>query len=371
MIESEDNSLVQFSNSGPSSSIDDYFLEKEEGEDIEFNLSIGEYDNEHRIPLSPTYPISKNGFVKMRISCKNIQMLINKELFEGTDKINTEDIQVKSFCQIILNGAALGNTKSILHNSPKFREEIEIDIHQKTDNKILIELYAECLYYKRQILHFKNKKSTYPQFLGFQLLPVDYFEKSRLTGIKTNLYLKFISTHHEEYFDDNPESITYIDNHNPNSYLIREANITSNKEAFIQISLFYLNKKSLGKINCSIFELIRREDIANKNQFLIYKLLIKRMDGLEWFKESTIEDIERFRNRMISYCKDLNDVPFPSKHILSYLPFIGKYYEEEDNKQLKDKIKMIDEFFEQVTSNPMLSSLAEFEDFFRESEYTL
>ena len=155
-----------------------------------------------------------------------------------------------------------------------------------------------------------------------------------------------------------------IENHNPISYVIPNQN---DKTPSITLIFIYYNHQALSLINCSVYSLIEREDTIQGKQYLMYKLYIKRMDGQKWFKEATIEEIESFKEEMSNTAKEIKDIPFPSKSLFSYLPIIGRFYEEEDNKSIKERIKMIDNFFMIITKNLLLYSLEEFNDFFTET----
>ncbi len=74
----------------------------------------------------------------------------------------------------------------------------------------------------------------------------------------------------------------------------------------IKITFEYMNFYHLWLINCSVHTIIQKFDETNKNiSHYIYKLFIKRNDDLEWFKDTTFEELEKFRNYIVKYVKDV------------------------------------------------------------------
>ena len=114
--------------------------------------------------------------------------------------------------------------------------------------------------------------------------------------------------------------------------------------------------------------IIRKEDPKfKKTSFYYYRLYIKRNDNLEWFKENTFEEIEKFRNSVCKFVKEIENIPFPMKSIFSYVPFIGSYYSDENNDVLIEKKIVLDNFFEQVCLNFDVYKLEVFNNFFKEN----
>jgi hypothetical protein len=74
----------------------------------------------------------------------------------------------------------------------------------------------------------------------------------------------------------------------------------------IKISFQYMNFYHLWMIHCNVHTIIQREDPKNKTKSIyIYKLYILRNDELEWFKEMSFEDIEKFRNHIAQYVPEV------------------------------------------------------------------
>lgn len=136
----------------------------------------------------------------------------------------------------------------------------------------------------------------------------------------------------------------------------------------VKITYEYMNFYYLWLIHCSVHSIIQKEDPKNKNiSIYTYKLYIKRNDELEWFKYTSFEEIEKFRNYIIKYVKEIKDIPFPTKSVLSYIPFIGKIYGDDNNDVLIEKKYILDNFFEEVCNNIQVYKLDEFDKFFTES----
>ena len=134
----------------------------------------------------------------------------------------------------------------------------------------------------------------------------------------------------------------------------------------IKISFEYINFYHLWFISSTVHTILNKTDERNKNVYY-YKLYIKRNDDLEWFKTVTFEKIELFRNYLLQYVKQMKDIPFPNRNILSYVPFIGKYYSDENNDVLIEKKYILDNFFLELCNIQQAYKLEEFNNFFTEN----
>ena len=342
-------------------SLPNYFLVNEEEDNINLSNNTGSYYN---YPLSPSTPSSRKPYIKLKIHCKNLNNIISSKNKKSENNNNKYSVQLCQYCIIKLNEQEI-QTKEIFHNSPRWNENFELEIAEESIDKIIIEVYSSGIFENsyQGTRNVQIKQGEAPNYLGFQILPIHFLEQSNQIGIKSEITLQLIPSKIEEYFNEK-DSIMNIENHNPISYVIPNQN---DKTPSITLIFTYYNHQALSLINCSVYSLIEREDTIQGKQYLMYKLYIKRMDGQKWFKEATIEEIESFKEEMSNTAKEIKDIPFPSKSLFSYLPIIGRFYEEEDNKSIKERIKMIDNFFMIITKNLLLYSLEEFNDFFTET----
>lgn len=113
--------------------------------------------------------------------------------------------------------------------------------------------------------------------------------------------------------------------------------------------------------------IIQKNDPLNLGKNLYYyKLYIKRNDESEWFKEVLFEDIENFRNNLIKYFPNVKNIPFPNNSVLSYIPFIGKRFSDENNDVLIEKKYVLDNFFHEICEYNQSYKIDEFDKFFSE-----
>jgi hypothetical protein len=225
------------------------------------------------------------------------------------------------------------------------------------------------------INNFKNegeiKEIHNPIFLGFQILPIKYLERTNKIGERRTIWLRLVTKKQEEYFVEDKLHVMNIDNHDPDNYKIDENLIKKEKDIgvpLIRISFEYINFFHLWLLNCSVHSIIRKEDPKfKKTSIYYYRLYIKRNDNLEWFKENTFEEIEKFRNSVCKFVKEIENIPFPMKSIFSYVPFIGSYYTDENNDVIIEKKIVLDNFFEQVCLNFDVYKLEVFNKFFKEN----
>ena len=338
-------------------SLPNYFLVNEEED--KNSSSNNRYTNNSYFngPMSPATTIKKRPYIKLRVQARNLQ---------NADNNGSRKKMLRPYCLMRLNDSEY-KTKDIFHTSPNWREEFEFEISDEAKDKIIIEIYSKGVYENKDNKGYRNVNSSKEKetYIGFQILPINFLEKSNQIGITSSINLSLITTKLTDYFNEGSDSIMNIENHNPISYIIKDPNTPS---PYLKLTFLYLNHQALSLINCSVYTLLERVDNSSSKKYMVYKLYIRRMDGLEWFKEASIEEIEEFRETLSTYSKDIKDIPFPEKSMFSHLPIIGRYYEEEeDNKSLKERINMINNFFLVVTKNLLLYSIEEFNDFFTET----
>lgn len=309
---------------------------------------------------SPWTQCKRSPFIKITVEAKNLNRATS---YYDNNNPFTYQIQLSSYCTITLNNNSY-TTNQIFHSSPKWREEFKINISNEVTDTLLFEIYSAGIY---QNVNNKGERnipiSNDPFFIGFQLLPLSFLEKSNQIGIKSSISLKLINEHPKKYFSKESGSIENIENHNPVSYLITDPNDPS---PYIKLVYTFLNSQVMTLINCTVYSILLKNEREHGQKNLVYKLFIKRRDELEWFKEVTLEEIERFRKQMSECSKDILDIPFPSRSMMSYIPFFGKFYDTDDNIGIAQKIKMLDFFFSEICRNTMLYKLEEFNEFFME-----
>jgi hypothetical protein len=327
---------------------------------------------------SPNSPLIKSPYIKLKIEGKNLEKsLINSNYLNNEKKninhfiqnISRYFISLTPFVKITLNNQTI-TTKAIAHNSPVWLDEYEFEIKNIKTDKIVLEIFTKTLL----INNFKNESDIKtihdPIFLGFQIIPIKYLERTNKIGERKTIWLRLINKKQEEYFLEDKLHVLNIDNHDPDNYKIDENLIKKEKDIgvpLIKITFEYVNFFYLWLLNCSVHSIIRRDDPNSKKIVNYYKLYIKRNDSLEWFKDATFEEIEKFRNCLCKFVKEIENIPFPMKSILSYVPFIGSYYSDENNDVLIEKKIILDNFFEQVCLNFEVYKLEVFNSFFKEN----
>jgi len=336
-------------------------------------------NNSSRDLKSPNSPLIKSPYIKLKLEGKNLEKSLINSKYLNNEKQNVNIflqnisryfVSLTPFVKITLNNQT-HTTKAISHNSPVWLDEFELEIKNLKLDRIVIELFTKNLL----INNFKNeseiKENNNPIFLGFQILPIKYLERTNKIGEKKTIWLRLITKKQEEYFVEDKSHVMNVDNHDPDNYKIDENLIKKEKDIgvpLIRISFEYINFFHLWLLNCSVHSIIRKEDPKiKKNAIYYYRLYIKRNDNLEWFKEVTFEEIEKFRNSVVKFVREIENIPFPMKSIFSYVPFIGSYYSDENNDVLIEKKIVLDNFFEQVCLNFDVYKLEVFNSFFKEN----
>lgn len=333
---------------------------------------------------SPNSPLIKSPYIKLKFEGKNLEKsLINSNYIDNDHSNKSEKnnidlfinnksryfINLNPFVKITLN-SQIHQTKSISHNSPVWLEEFELEVSNIKSDKIKFEIFTKTLK-----LNSTNKESDIKTihdsiYLGFQIIPIKYLEKTNKIGERKTLWLRLINKKQEDYFVGDKLHVLNLENHDPDNYKIDESLIKREKDIgvpLIKVTYDYVNFFNIWLLNCHVHSIVQRENPSTKKIAYYYRLFVKRNDGLEWFKEATMEEIKKFRNIICKYLKDIINIPFPMISVLSYLPFVGSYYSDDNNDVLIEKKIILDNFFEQVCLNLDVYKLEMFNNFFREN----
>lgn len=100
-----------------------------------------------------------------------------------------------------------------------------------------------------------------------------------------------------------------------------------------------------------------------KDECALYNIKITYQD-VNRYKKCPLKEISEFRRYIIKYIPSVNNLPFPSPSIFSYLPFIGYKYTELNWDILIEYKFILDDFFNAICNDPELYKLSEFNKFF-------
>jgi hypothetical protein len=352
--------------------------------------------NISKIKKSPNSPLIKSPYLKIKVEGRNLEKAVTEipehlqsmdASLESLQSLQKYAISLEPYANLIINDHTK-ITKAIFHNSPKWLDEFEFEINNNKTDRLIIEIYTRSLsvlsesktgqikinsnsdsnHASSNGIFLKNTLTDSSHFLGFQILPIKFIEKFGNIGEVNTIWIRLINRRQEDYFVKDNRHALNIDNHDPINYKIDEG--LANRDIgvpLLKITYHYFDFYNLWLINCSVHTIIQRETGGNKSKY-IYRLFIKRNDDLEWFKEKTFEEIEKFRNYLKKYIEEVKNLPFPKRSIFSFLPLVGSYYSEDNNDVLIENKFILDNFFEQICANPNTYKLEEFNSFFAEDE---
>ena len=98
----------------------------------------------------------------------------------------------------------------------------------------------------------------------------------------------------------------------------------------------------------------------------IYNIKIQSSFNINntWIKSYTLNDLINFRNYLLKYSNSVINLPFPTKSILRFLPYIGYRYDERNWDILLENKFLLDDFLCTICKNKEMYKLSGFIDFF-------
>ena len=314
---------------------------------------------------------------------------------------NLSQFQIKEYLldrdETKLKHILQGNkSKTIYHSNPKWLEDNNFSISDGKNDKVLFKFYKT-----------QNDKNDVVEYLGFQMISMIELEKEKsLEGI---LSLRIVEMTPEKYFCEkalvkieelekrskmsiieiikeqsttkSQNSISTLDNTYIQKNIDSIINLVKEKITFfksdkykesqllttIPLIIIKYDYKTFGrlwKMSALVHSISQvSQDKKDKKQYY-YKFYCKRNDGLNWFKELTFSEISLFRDKVLLNIPYMRNFPFPSKSLLSNIPFIGKFYSDENDDVLIEKKFTIDNFFENLLEREDIYKFDFFNEFF-------
>ena len=97
-----------------------------------------------------------------------------------------------------------------------------------------------------------------------------------------------------------------------------------------------------------------------------YNIKIKSSININdtWIKSYILDDLINFRNYLLKFDNSIINLPFPTKSILRFLPYIGYRYDERNWDILLENKFLLDDFLYTICKNKEMYKLSGFIDFF-------
>ena len=83
-----------------------------------------------------------------------------------------------------------------------------------------------------------------------------------------------------------------------------------------------------------------------------------------WIKQYTLNDFIKFRDYLIKYVHSVINLPFPSKRLFRFLPYIGSKYDERKWYILLENKFFLDDFLSTICKDKEMYKLTRFVAFF-------
>ena len=163
--------------------------------------------------------------------------------------------------------------------------------------------------------------------------------------------------------------------HNNNS----EKNTSTNENNLFELKNIQSNENNSKNINPSskknyneepelfsaVVETIIPIDDKLKND-AIYNIKIQSSLNCNdsWIKQCTLNELIKFRDYLITYIHSVINLPFPSKSLFRFLPYIGRKYDERNWDILLENKFLLDDFLFTICSDKEMYKLTGFISFF-------
>ena len=152
--------------------------------------------------------------------------------------------------------------------------------------------------------------------------------------------------------NDNQKEMNLLDDNND---LSNNNNIINHKEKVEQEEeLYFAEVETIIPID------------GKMNNTAMYNIKIKSSLDFNdsWVKSCTLDDLFKFRDYLIKYTHSVINLPFPTKSLFRFLPYIGYKYDERNWDILLENKFLLDDFFETICKDKEMYKLSGFISFF-------
>ena len=172
-------------------------------------------------------------------------------------------------------------------------------------------------------------------------------QKQEMTLIKSN--------YNENNNNINSENIKHNSNNSNNSEKPTHSSNNSNNSNEKEEEELYFAK---------VDTIIPIDEKTNNNAK--YNIKIKSSININdtWIKSYILDDLINFRNYLLKFDNSIINLPFPTKSILRFLPYIGYRYDERNWDILLENKFLLDDFLYTICKNKEMYKLSGFIDFF-------
>ena len=172
-------------------------------------------------------------------------------------------------------------------------------------------------------------------------------QKQEMTLIKSN--------YNENNNNINSENVKHNSNNSNNSEKpTHSSNNSNNNNEKEEEELYFAKVDTIIPID---------EKITNNAK---YNIKIKSSININdtWIKSYILDDLINFRNYLLKFDNSIINLPFPTKSILRFLPYIGYRYDERNWDILLENKFLLDDFLYTICKNKEMYKLSGFIDFF-------
>ena len=183
--------------------------------------------------------------------------------------------------------------------------------------------------------------------LFFNNLSKNNKQKQEMTLIKSN--------YNENINNINSENLKHNSNNSNNSEKpTHSSNNSNNSNEKEEEELYFAKVDTIIPID---------EKITNNAK---YNIKIKSSININdtWIKSYILDDLINFRNYLLKFDISIINLPFPTKSILRFLPYIGYRYDERNWDILLENKFLLDDFLYTICKNKEMYKLSGFIDFF-------
>ena len=170
----------------------------------------------------------------------------------------------------------------------------------------------------------------------------------------------FTKVHEESNVSDkNKNQINSKDNNNNSDNNSHKSNSSyssnnSNKIEDKELELYFAEVETIIPIDEKI------------NNNAVYNIRIKSSINPHdsWVRSYTLDEITNFRYYLLKYTYNVINLPFPTKSLLRFLPYLGNKYDERNWDILLENKFLLDDFFKTICIDKEMYKLSGFINFF-------
>ena len=164
--------------------------------------------------------------------------------------------------------------------------------------------------------------------------------------------------------NDDDKEINLFSNENKNNNIKNRSNKNSNTNNISNNNIFDYEESETEFYSAEVETIIPIDEKINNTAIYNIKINSSLNANDIWKKSCSLDNLIKFHDYLLKYTHSVINIPFPTKSLLRFIPFVGHKYDERNWDILLENKFLLDNFFSTICRDKEMYKLSGFISFF-------